>query len=205
MDSNFFFFLLNSSHAEILKVPTWFYSFASGTYCHWSWSRLCCLILGFTEYREKGWAKAGSSMATVSDPGAGSLLFAHLPVLGLQKARSSSPGLLPLQFAWCFTPRQVGHHFYLNAAWAGSCRGACQVYVRVRYSLVCCGAVPLVFGENCGSFRSKHIAASTPNKWYRLKFHSEGMVVIEAIHGTTKALPPSKLNIWMTFKRCQNV
>lgn len=28
------FFLLNSSHAEILKVLTWFYSLASGTYCH---------------------------------------------------------------------------------------------------------------------------------------------------------------------------
>lgn len=28
------FFLLNFSHAEILKVFTWFYSLASGTYCH---------------------------------------------------------------------------------------------------------------------------------------------------------------------------
>lgn len=70
-----------------------------------------------------------------------------------------------------------------------------KVYVRTRSSPVCCGAVSLVFRENCGSLRSKHIAASTPNKWYRLKFHSEGMVVIEAIHRTTKALPPSKLNI----------
>lgn len=45
----------------------------------------------------------------------------------------------------------------------------------------------------------------TLNKWYHLKFHSKGMVVIEAIHRTTKALPPSKLNVRMTSKRCQNV
>lgn len=131
----------------------------------------------------------------MSGPGASSSLFAHLPVLRLQKARSPSWGLLPFQLAWCFTPRQVGHSFYRSAAWEAGCRGACQVYVRTRSSPVCWGAVSLVFRENCGSLRSKHIAASTPNKWYRLKFHSEGMVVIEAIHGTTKALPPSKLNI----------
>lgn len=132
----------------------------------------------------------------MSGPGASSSLFAHLPRLQLQKARSPSWGLLPLQFAWCFAPRQVGHSFYLSAVWEARCRGACQVDVRTRSSPVCCGAVSLgVFRENCGSLRSKHIAASTPNKWYRLTFHSEGMVVIEAIHGTTKALPPSKLNI----------
>ena len=38
-----------------------------------------------------------------------------------------------------------------------------------------------------------------------VKFHFKGMVVIEAIHRTTKALPLSKLNIQTTFKRCQNV
>lgn len=106
MDSDFFLFLLNSSHAEILKVPTWFYSFASGTYCHWSWSQLCCLILGFTEYRKKDWAKAVSSCVNGVRPWSWFLALCSSP------SAQATEGSLSLTGSASFAVRLV---FYTQA------------------------------------------------------------------------------------------
>lgn len=84
----------------------WFYSFASGTYCHWSWSQLCCLILGFTEYREKDWAKAGSSRGNGVRPWSPFLALCSSP-----SARSTE-GLLSLTGSASFSVRLV---FYTQA------------------------------------------------------------------------------------------
>lgn len=157
---------------------------------------MCCLILGFTEYREKDWAKAGSSRGNGVRPWSQFLTLCSSP-----RAWATEGSWLSLTGSASFAVRLV---FYTQAG-GSPLLPQCSLGGGMKRSMpgvcegalfpVCCGAVPLVLGENCGSFRSKHIAASTPNKWYRLKFHSEGMVVIEAIHGTTNALPPSKLNI----------
>lgn len=57
-----------------------------------------------------------------------------------------------------------------------------------------CGAVSPVLGRTMAPWDPDTLLL-TPNKWYHLKFLSEEMVVIEAIHGITRALPPSKSNI----------
>lgn len=152
------------------------------------------------------------------DNGYNSGLIIHFMVLLAQKVHPDPGGLSPFQTAKSaqyFKLALLNHSKNLG----GLTRDDSLHWLSVgsemgfrRQCWICSGEIffcvsvvqyPPIFGRTVAPCDPNTLLL-TWNKWYHLKFHSKGMVVIEAIHRTTKALPPSKANSWMTFKRCQN-